>query len=52
MSSLSTKQNKINDEQFIYEAEQEGLVWSLQGFAEAFNSGEISDEWYIRIITL
>lgn len=48
---LGTDPNLFNDEQFIYEAEKQGLVWSLNGFAESFNSGCVSDEWYIRIIT-
>lgn len=42
--------NLFTDDQFIYEAKKEKLFWSLEEFQELFNSGLISDEWYIRII--
>lgn len=41
----------FSDEQFIYEAEKNNLVWSLNEFSEQFNAGCIDLDWYIRIIT-
>ena len=41
---------RITDDEFISKAEQQGLVWTLKGFEDAFNSSDISDTWYIRII--
>ena len=40
----------ITDEIFIDEAEGMGYVWSIQGFVDAFNNGQVSDQWIIRII--
>lgn len=40
----------FNDEQFMDEAEQQGLVWSLKGFEGAFNNEEIPYDVFIRII--
>lgn len=31
--------------------EQQGKIWTLQGFEKAFNNEQISDTWIIRIIT-
>lgn len=42
----------LDDEGFAYHAEQQGKVWTLEGFQNAFNSGEISDFWYIRILNI
>ena len=47
---IAMDKNKISDEEFISMAEEQGLVWSLKGFENAFNSSDISDTWYIRII--
>ena len=41
----------LNDEEFIDMAEQQGKVWTLQGFENAFNNEQISDTWIIRIVT-
>lgn len=41
----------LNDEEFIDIAEQQGKVWTLQGFENAFNNEQISDTWIIRIVT-
>jgi hypothetical protein len=41
----------LTDEEFIDKAEQQGLVWSLKGFEQAFNQSYISsDDMTIRII--
>lgn len=40
----------FTDEGFVFEAEKQGKVWTAEGFQNAFNSGEISDFWYIRIL--
>lgn len=40
----------LTDEEFIFEAEEQGLVWSLKGFEIQFNYGSASDQWIIRII--
>lgn len=40
----------ITDEEFMDEAEQQGLVWTLEGFEKAFNNEEVSDQWIIKII--
>jgi hypothetical protein len=41
----------INDDEFMDIAEQQGKVWTLEGFERSFNNEEISDQWIIRIIT-
>ncbi len=41
----------LNDEEFMDMAEQQGKVWTLQGFENAFNNEQISETWIIRIIT-
>jgi hypothetical protein len=40
----------IDDNDFINEAENQGLVWSLKGFESDFNKNEILDTLYIRVI--
>ena len=41
----------LGNNEFIEEAEKQGLVWSLKGFQDAFNKGEINSEYiYIRFI--
>lgn len=40
----------FTDEGFVFEAEKQGKVWTAEDFQNAFNSGEISDFWYIRIL--
>jgi len=41
----------LDDENFMDMAEQQGKVWSLQGFENAFNNEQISDTRIIRIVT-
>ncbi len=41
----------LNDEEFMDMAEQQGKVWTLQGFENAFNNEQISETWIIRIVT-
>lgn len=41
----------LENDEFIDIAEQQGKVWTLQGFENAFNNEQISDTWIIRIIT-
>lgn len=41
---------ELSDEEFVSMAEEQGLVWSLKGFEDSFNSSNVSDTWYIRII--
>ena len=41
----------LNDEEFMDMAEQQGKVWTLQGFEIAFNNEQISETWIIRIVT-
>lgn len=41
----------LDDEHFMDMAEQQGKVWTLQGFEKAFNNEQISDTWIIRIVT-
>ena len=43
---------ELTDEQFMDESERQGIVYSVQGFQEAFNSDCISDQWYIRILEM
>jgi hypothetical protein len=41
----------FDDEQFMQQAEEDGLVWSLKGFEQAFNQMYVSsDDMNIRII--
>jgi len=44
--------SELDNEQFANEAERQGLVWSLKGFQEAFNIGEVDSNncLYIRFI--
>lgn len=41
----------IENDEFIDLAEQQGKVWTLEGFEKAFNNEQISDTWIIRIVT-
>jgi len=41
----------LENDEFMDIAEQQGKVWTLQGFENAFNNEQISDTWIIRIIT-
>lgn len=42
--------NSVSDYQFFDMAEEQGNVWTLAGFEEAFNNVEIAtDMFYIRI---
>jgi hypothetical protein len=43
---------ELTDEQFMDTAEEQGLVWSLMNFQDAFNQDGISDSWVIRIILI
>ena len=48
---LETKSHvEINDEDFIRLAEEDGSVYSLQGFQEAFNLEFINNQDFIRIL--
>lgn len=40
----------LTDDEFMEIAEEQGLVWTLEGFEKAFNNEEVSDDWMIRII--
>lgn len=40
----------LPDDAFIELSEQQGLTYTLQGFVDNFNVGDISDQWYIRIL--
>ena len=42
----------ISNDEFTKLAEQQGLVYSLKGFEEAFNNEEVSDQWFIRILNV
>jgi len=50
LTAIEQDINSITDEQFINEAENKGNIYSLIGFQNAFNSGEISDQWFIKIL--
>ena len=39
-------------DQFMDEAERQGLVYTLNGFEKAFNLGQISNDWMIKIIDI
>lgn len=47
---LDSNTVSLSDDEFIEIAEQQGLVWTLEGFERAFNTEQISDEWMIRFI--
>lgn len=40
----------LSNERFIKLAKRKGLVWTLKDFVHAFNRGDVSDLWIIRII--
>ena len=42
--------NIETDDQFMTEAEKQGLVFTMKGFEKAFNLGEVSDEWVIKFL--
>ncbi len=42
--------NQMPDDEFIGHSQRQGLVWTLEGFQEAFNGGDVSGEWMIRFI--
>ena len=45
-----TDVTSLTDEEFMFEAKECGMVWSLKGFEEAFNDEQVSDQWFIKII--
>jgi len=50
-SSLDKLLDDLTNEEFVEEAEKQGLVWSLKGFQDAFNkSVNIYRSVIIRII--
>lgn len=40
----------LSKEEFIEEAEKQGLVWSLEGFEKVFNEDEINYNIIIKIL--
>jgi hypothetical protein len=40
----------IKDDEFISISESQGLIWSLGGFTLAYNTDDIPNNIYIRII--
>lgn len=40
----------LTDDEFMDIAEEQGHVYTLKGFEQAFNNEDISDRWYMRII--
>lgn len=40
----------LSKEEFIEEAEKQGLVWSLEGFEKSFNEDEINYNIIIKIL--
>lgn len=46
--------NSVSDDDFIELAEEQGYVWSLNGFQTQFNNDEIClpSEFYIRFINV
>lgn len=40
----------LSKEEFIEEAEKQGLVWSLEGFEKVFNEDEIDYNIIIKIL--
>lgn len=50
IDDLEVNPNELSDLEFISESEKQGFVFSLRGFQDAFNNGEVSDEWFIRFI--
>lgn len=42
----------VPDSFIVENAMNSGMVWTLKGFERAFNEGNCSDQWIIRILTL
>ena len=42
----------LTNDEFMAKAEEQGFVWTLEGFQNGFNEGEISDELFIRILNV
>lgn len=42
--------HELSDKEFMNLSEAHGLVWSLKGFAHAYNIDDISYDIYIRFI--
>lgn len=41
---------ELTNNDFVHIAEEQGNVWSLEGFESAFNSEEISHDIFIRFV--
>lgn len=50
LPSETDEEKVLTDEEFMEKAEEAGSVYSLEGFEEAFNNGEVSGRDFIRII--
>jgi hypothetical protein len=50
--AIDVPDNDLTDDEFMDLAEQQGRVWTLEGFEKAFNNDEVSDQWIIKIINL
>lgn len=44
------QEHYIGDDEFMQLSEEHGLIWSLDGFAHAYNIDDISRSVYIRFI--
>ena len=43
--------SELNDREFIEIAEEQGFVWSIKGFENAYNSDDVSSQLFIRFIS-
>lgn len=44
------KDNYLGDDEFMEISEEHGLIWTLEGFAYAYNNDDIERSVYIRFI--
>mgnify|MGYP007099619047 CR=1 FL=1 len=50
---FSTRLDEIPDDEFIILAEQEGQIYSLEGFIEAFNNDSVDAGYqHLRVINI
>jgi len=51
-NNVSIAINGLSDSDYVNIAEEQGYVWSLDGFATAFNNEDVLHDMFIRFIDI
>lgn len=49
---VQIESSSLTDEQFIEISEEQGLIWTLDGFTRSYNKGDILRSIFLRIIKI